>query len=135
MKLFTQSFILILVFLLSWSVHAQTFTPQNQPPTSTTSNSSTAVQSGILSDVTQRFVDRAQTWQNALFSAGQYIFWLLATISVVWTGVTLMLRRADLGEFVAEFFKFSMTLGFFLWLFTNGPVFAFSIIKSLIAIG
>ncbi len=43
----------------------------------------------------------------------------------------MALRKADIGEFFAEFTRFTITTGFFWWLLINGPGFAMDIINSL----
>lgn len=47
----------------------------------------------------------------------------------------MALRKADLGEFFAEFIRFTIFTGFFWWLLQNGPSFATSIMNSLRQIG
>ena len=63
--------------------------------------------------------------------AGRWLFWTLATISLVWTIGQLALRRAEIGEFLGEFLSFTLMTGFFWWLLTNGPTFALQIIDSM----
>jgi type IV secretion system protein TrbL len=53
----------------------------------------------------------------------------------VWTFGMLALRKADIGEFYAEFARFTIFTGFFWWLLTNGPTFATDIMDSLRTIG
>ena len=43
----------------------------------------------------------------------------------------MALRKADIGEFFAEFVRFTIFTGFFWWLLSNGPNFANTIIQSL----
>ena len=43
----------------------------------------------------------------------------------------MALRKADIGEFFAEFIRFIIFTGFFWWLLSNGPNFANTIIQSL----
>jgi type IV secretion system protein TrbL len=50
---------------------------------------------------------------------------------MVWTFGMLALRKADIGEFYAEFVRFTIFTGFFWWLLTNGPNFATDIMNSL----
>ena len=64
-----------------------------------------------------------------------FLFWTLGTISLVFTFGFMALRKADIGEFFAEFIRFILFFGFFLWLLRNGPAFANSIIQSLARIG
>lgn len=90
---------------------------------------------GVLDDVALQFMTAASTWTGVITNYASWLFWLLGTISLVWTGGTLLLRQADIREFFAEFIRFIMTFGFFLWLLRNGPEFATSIIDSLRIIG
>ena len=90
---------------------------------------------GMLDQVVTEFATRATSWQTVVMNAATWLFWTLGTISLVWTGGMLILRKADIGEFFAEFFRFVMFFGFFLWLLRNGPSFASSIIRSLQQIG
>lgn len=90
---------------------------------------------GMLDQVVTEFATRASSWQTVVLNAAMWLFWTLGTISLVWTGGMLILRKADIGEFFAEFFRFIMFFGFFLWLLRNGPSFASSIIRSLQQLG
>jgi type IV secretion system protein TrbL len=90
---------------------------------------------GVLDKVVTAFSTHASSWQAVVMSAALRLFWTLGTISLVWTGGMMVLRKADIMEFFAEFFRFIMFFGFFLWLLTNGPVFASSIIRSLQELG
>jgi type IV secretion system protein TrbL len=85
---------------------------------------------GMLDQVVTEFATRASSWQSVVMNAAMWLFWTLGTISLVWTGGMLILRKADIGEFFAEFVRFILFFGFFLWLLRNGPVFASSIIRS-----
>jgi len=86
---------------------------------------------GVFDDVLTRFHNAAQAWASAIQNAASWLFWTLAVISMVWTFGFMALRRADLGEFFAEFVRFTIFTGFFYWLLTNGPNFATDIINSL----
>ena len=90
---------------------------------------------GLLDDVTQKFFEQSSTWGFAISTYATWLFWTLATISMVWTFGMMALRKADLGEFFAEFLRFTITTGFFFWLLTNGPKMAISIINSMRTIG
>lgn len=91
--------------------------------------------SGLLNDVTNRFLVQSATWGTVIIRYASWLFWLLATISMVWTFGMMALRKADLGEFFAEFVRFTITTGFFWWLLSNGPEMAMAIINSLRRIG
>lgn len=90
---------------------------------------------GLFDQVVSEFASRATSWQSVVMNAALWLFWTLGTISLVWTGGMMILRKADIGEFFAEFFRFIVFFGFFLWLLRNGPAFATSIIQSLQRLG
>lgn len=90
---------------------------------------------GMLDQVVTEFATRATAWQTVVMNAAMFLFWTLGTISMVVTFGFMALRKADIGEFFAEFIKFILFFGFFLWLLRNGPNFATSIIQSLARIG
>jgi len=90
---------------------------------------------GLFDAVVGEFATRAASWQSVVMNAAMWLFWTLGTISLVWTGGMMILRKADIGEFFAEFFRFIVFFGFYLWLLRNGPAFATSIIQSLKRLG
>lgn len=90
---------------------------------------------GLLDDVTNRFLTQSASWGTVIKNYASWLFWVLATISMVWTFGLLALRKADVSEFFAEFIRFTVTTGFFWWLLSNGPDMAIAIIKSLRTIG
>ncbi len=90
---------------------------------------------GMLDQVVTEFATRATAWQTVVMNAATFMFWTLGTISLVWTFGFMALRKADIGEFFAEFIRFILFFGFFLWLLRNGPAFANSIIQSLARLG
>ncbi|MCH1879085.1 P-type conjugative transfer protein TrbL [Alcaligenes ammonioxydans] len=90
---------------------------------------------GMLDQVVIEFSTRATGWQIVVMNAATWLFWTLGTISLAWTAGMMILRKADIGEFFAEFIRFILFFGFFLWLLRNGPIFASSIIQSLQRIG
>jgi type IV secretion system protein VirB6/type IV secretion system protein TrbL len=51
-----------------------------------------------------------------IVGAARYLFWSLATISLVWTMATVLLRRADFGELFLELIRFIVFTGLFYWL-------------------
>ncbi|MEX5329658.1 P-type conjugative transfer protein TrbL [Pseudomonas paraeruginosa] len=90
---------------------------------------------GMLDQVITEFSSRATTWQAVILNAASWLFWTLGTISLAWTFGMMALRKADLAEFFAEFCRFILFFGFYLWLLRNGPEFATSIIRSLQRLG
>ena len=87
---------------------------------------------GVLDQVITEFSVRAATWESVILNAATWLFWTLGTISLVWTFGMMALRKADLAEFFAEFCRFILFFGFYLWLLRNGPQFSASIIQSLL---
>lgn len=90
---------------------------------------------GLLDSVLNRYKNAAGGWASYITERASYLFWILVVISMVWTFGIMAVRRADLGEFFAEFIKFTVFTGFFWWLLVNGPQFANDIITSLRNIG
>ncbi|EIX0136139.1 P-type conjugative transfer protein TrbL [Escherichia coli] len=90
---------------------------------------------GFYDDILRRFQQAATGWAGEIKSAATWLFWTLALISMVWTFGMMALRKADLGEFFAEFVRFTIFTGFFWWLLENGPTFANSIIQSMSQLG
>ena len=90
---------------------------------------------GVLDQVITEFSVRAATWESVILNAATWLFWTLGTISLVWTFGMMALRKADLAEFFAEFCRFILFFGFYLWLLRNGPQFSASIIQSLLKLG
>jgi P-type conjugative transfer protein TrbL len=91
--------------------------------------------SGVLDTVADRFLMESATWGTTITGYASWLFWTLILISMVWTFGMMALRKADIGEFFAEFIRFTMFTGFFWWLLENGPHFAIDIINSLRDIG
>ncbi|WP_286011939.1 P-type conjugative transfer protein TrbL [Enterobacter asburiae] len=92
-------------------------------------------QSGVLDEVADRFLSESSTWGATITTYATWLFWTLATISMVWTFGILALRKADIGDFFAELVRFTIFTGFFWWLLDNGPRFAMDIVNSLRDIG
>lgn len=90
---------------------------------------------GLLNDVTDKFLAQSATWGETITGYATWLFWVLATISMVWTFGLMALRQADIGEFFAEFIRFSLATGFSWWILTNGPRIAMGIINSLRQVG
>ena len=85
----------------------------------------------VLDNVLARYATVASTWGTLITTRATWLFWLLVVISMVWTFGFMALRKADLGEFFAEFIRFTLFTGFFWWLLLNGPRFATDIMMSL----
>ncbi len=109
---------LILLFLIGFSVssHAQGIGMDSRD---------------LLDNILYRFSVTASMWSQTILSYARYLFWSLATISMVWTYGLMALRRADIQEFMAETVRFIVVVGFFYWILDNGPGIATAIMDSL----
>lgn len=84
----------------------------------------------LLDSILLRFENTASGWGKRLVELGTWLFWGLTLISMVWTYGLMALKKADIGEFLAETVRFFVTTGFFLWILRNGPAIATSIMDS-----
>ena len=92
----------------------------------------------VLDQVTSMFAGKVKSWQNIIQSAAERLFWTLVLISMVWTFGMMLLRKADIGDFFAEFTRFIIFTGFYFWLLTNavsGHNIAGTIIASMQQLG
>ena len=62
-----------------------------------------ATNQSVLDQVIQKFGGKVKSWQNIIQSAAERLFWTLVIISMVWTFGMMLLRKADIGDFFAEF--------------------------------
>lgn len=99
------------------------------------SQTAAAETGGVLNDVTEEFMRASSGWASTISTYATWLFWTLATISLVWTFGFMVMRKADIGEFFAEFIRFTIFTGFYLWLLRHGPEYAMDIIRSLMTIG
>ena len=81
--------------------------------------------------VANQFAAAIKGFGSQIEPYAESLFWYLASISLVWTGVTLALKKADIMEFLAEFVRFIMATGFFYWLLRNSTEMSIAIITSL----
>src|ERR1051325_3060195 len=78
-----------------------------------------AIDSGnILDNVLAKYSAAATTWASYITSRASWLFWTLTVMSLVWTFGIMALSKADIGEFFAEFVRFTVFTGFFWWLLT-----------------
>lgn len=120
----------VVAVLMAFAVHAA------EPTASTPQVEAADVDgSGVLDDAAARYGAAAMGWAEVIEVAASWLFWTLATISMVWTFGMMALRKADIGEVVAELVRFMIVTGFFFWLLDNGPDFAMAITNSMKKIG
>ncbi len=91
--------------------------------------------SGLLDGVLSSYSAAASAWAKTITARASFLFWSLATISMVWTFGMLALRKADIGDFYGEFVRFTIFTGFYWWLLSNGPTMAINIIDSMKTMG
>src|SRR6516162_2096863 len=89
----------------------------------------------VIDTLLSKYKSAGQTWTVTIENAATHLFWLLATISLGWTCVSMAIKQSDLVEIVAELCRFIMFTGFFFWLLLNGATFANGIVNSLRQIG
>lgn len=63
------------------------------------------------------------------------IFWSLATISLVWTGIQLVMRKGDVGEVVGELTRYMMFTGLFFYFVLHGADMGSQIVQGMIDLG
>ncbi len=90
---------------------------------------------GLLDNVLTSYSAAASAWATTITARASFLFWSLATISMVWTFGMLALRKADIGDFYGEFVRFTVFTGFYWWLLSNGPTMAINIIDSMKTMG
>ncbi|MDR2507189.1 MAG: type IV secretion system protein [Candidatus Accumulibacter sp.] len=89
----------------------------------------------VFDTVLERYQAATGTWAAYMRGRATFLFWALATISMVWTFGLMLLRKADLGEFFAEFIRFIMFTGFFWALLYKAPELPDMLIESFRKMG
>lgn len=90
---------------------------------------------GLLDNVLSKYQQAGQRWQSFMLNAATYIFFSLATISIVVSFSMLAMRSGDIRSIFAELIRFIMFTGVFFWLLRQGPAIASAIIDSLAQLG
>jgi type IV secretion system protein TrbL len=90
---------------------------------------------GVVDSILAKYKNAGAAWEGTIKQAATSIFWILATISLSWTCISMAIKRAEMGEFFAELCRFIMFTGLFFWLLTNGPYFANDVVTSLWKVG
>ena len=87
---------------------------------------------GIINSISQQYSSSAQQWVKSIQGHAISLFWILATISAVWSFVQLALRQADLADLFGTAVRFLLTTLFFYWILQNGPKLAMDILNSTV---
>ncbi|UTO27685.1 P-type conjugative transfer protein TrbL [Bartonella harrusi] len=74
---------------------------------------------------------QANTWYFKLHEYAFRLFWLLATLQLLWTFIPLLFKQSDIAEFVGEFVKFILVIGFFAALLEYSRDWSTAIVNSL----
>lgn len=90
---------------------------------------------GIFNDIITLYKTQSATWRTSFSLYATWLYWVLVTISMVWTFGMLALKKSDISEFFSELVRFIIFVGFFWWLLLNGPEMGENIIQSLAMIG
>ena len=90
---------------------------------------------GMMDNIEGRFKTAAAGWATILTGYATNLFIALAAISLVVTFGIMAVRKAELGELFAEFVRYMLFTGFFLWLLRNGPAIGSAIITSMQQMG
>jgi type IV secretion system protein TrbL len=89
----------------------------------------------FLSALLSKFKDAGRAWAQPIRNAATSLFWILALISLAFTGIWLALKHSDLMEICAELVRYILFTGFFWWLLTSAPDLPGKIIASLWQVG
>lgn len=86
--------------------------------------------SGSFTGLLQLIQSNANNWAGKLRGYATRVFWILATIQLVWTFFPLVLRQADFGEIIGELIRYILVIGFFFALLTYSVDWANAIVES-----
>lgn len=75
-------------------------------------------------------LNQSAQWSNRLYGYAINLFWLLATIQLIWTLLPLVMKQADIGEIIGELMRFILVTGFFLALIKYAVEWASAIVDS-----
>ena len=91
----------------------------------------------VIQNALSKFQHAGEKWTGVMQKGATSLFWILAGIALVWSGMELVLKvgGSTLQEWAWMVVRFIMGTGFFFWLLTNGPGFALAIINSLWQLG
>jgi len=86
--------------------------------------------SGSFSGLLELIQNNANGWAARLRDYATRLFWILATIQLVWTFFPLVIRNADFGEIVGELIRFILVVGFFYALLIYSVDWATAVVDS-----
>jgi len=86
--------------------------------------------SGSFTGLLDLIHTNANNWAGKLKNYATRLFWILASIQLVWTFFPLVIRNADFGEIVGELIRFVLIIGFFFALLLYSVDWATAIVDS-----
>lgn len=87
------------------------------------------VSNNVLDSILNSYQSATSTWQGPIISLASNLFFLLAGIELIWTGIRLALNGADIQVWAGELIQRIMFIGLFLFLLLNAG-FANDIVTS-----
>lgn len=90
---------------------------------------------GTLNSVVNDFNNATSNWLSNGTTVALHIFGMLAVLEFVWTGMTLLLRKNDLGDVITGVTMKILSLSFFYMLIIEGATWIPDIVQSFWAIG
>jgi type IV secretion system protein TrbL len=91
--------------------------------------------SGTLTDVANAFKLTSGTWISTALAYARHLFFALVALELAWTGVTYLLQRDNLSDFVANLVLKLMGVFFFLAVLQNAPTWIPDIVNSFAQAG
>ena len=89
----------------------------------------------LVSTLLSKFEGAGKAWVVPIKNAASSLFWILALISLTFTGIWLVIKQSDLMEICAELVRYILFTGFFWWLLNSAPDLSGKIIQSLWQVG
>lgn len=89
----------------------------------------------VIQSLQDEFRDQTGTWFGPLKSIATWLLISLATIAWAWSAGQMVLRNADLQEFVVELVRLVIFVGFFLALILNADTWSTALINGFMWTG
>ena len=90
---------------------------------------------GVIQSLQDEFRNQTGTWFGPLKDIATWLLISLATIAWAWSAGQMVLRNADLQEFMVEFVRLVMFVGFFLALILNADTWSAAVIEGFMWAG
>ena len=90
-----------------------------------------APENNALSTIVEQYRTRSQGWEPVIQRYALSLFWLLATIQFVWTGIRVVMEGADIKGIAAALVQRTLVVGLFYLFLLNGTSWAGTIVDSM----